>query len=120
MTAPTLQFFEGIAEDPSNVSLRSDKQTGAKVVAMSFETLHCIERFRAVTNRFAGSLKLTDEEGDILVEPSSVRFVFGGPEGDDFERFECQFHIDRPDEWDRFMRFMHRYAEANGMGYDPR
>ena len=116
----SMQFFEGVIEDPSNVSLRRDQATGAKIVVMVFEKLNCIERFRAVTSRFSGSLKLTDEEGDILVEPSSVRFVFGGPEGDDFERFECQFQIDRADQWDRFMRFMNRYAAANGMGYDPR
>lgn len=118
--APSMEFFDGVVEDPSNVSLRRDPATGAKIVMMVFEQLNCIERFRAVTNRFSGSLRLRDEEGDILVEPSSVRFIFGGPEGDDFERFECQFRIEIPEQWDRFMRFMNRYADANGMGYAPR
>jgi photosystem II Psb28-2 protein len=30
---------------------------------------------------------------------------------------ECRFEIDLEDYWERFMRFMNRYAEANGMAY---
>ncbi|MGF1676496.1 MAG: photosystem II reaction center protein Psb28, partial [Rivularia sp. (in: cyanobacteria)] len=30
----------------------------------------------------------------------------------------CQFEIEQDDHWDRFMRFMHRYADANGMAYE--
>lgn len=62
-------------------------------------------------------MRLTDEEGEIRVEPTSVKFIFGGPEGDDLQRMECEFEIEREDHWERVMRFMHRYAEANGMAY---
>lgn len=60
---------------------------------------------------------LTDEEGVISVEPSSIQFLFGGAEGDELQRVECTFEIEREDYWERFMRFMERYAEANGMAY---
>ena len=51
------------------------------------------------------------------VQPDSVKFLFGGPEGDDFQRLECGFEIEQEDHWERFMRFMHRYAEANDLVY---
>jgi photosystem II Psb28-2 protein len=84
---------------------------------MIFRALKSIERFRSYTNRFAKALLLTDTEGQISIEPSSVKFIFGGPEGDDLQRVECRFEIDRAEHWERFMRFMHRYAEANDMVY---
>lgn len=116
-SAATIEFFDGIYEDLSNVSLRRDRQTGERIVLMSFQQLQAIERFRSYTNRFSNALKLTDDEGEIAIQPDSVQFVFGGPEGDDLDRVECKFAIDQDSHWDRFMRFMHRYAEVNGMAY---
>lgn len=62
-------------------------------------------------------MRLVDEEGTISVEPSSVQLVFGGSDGDDLKRVDCQFEIEREEHWERFMRFMHRYADANGMAF---
>lgn len=114
---PSIHFFEGVSETLSNVSLRQGKTPGSKLVLMMFEELKSIERFRSYTKRFANGMRLLDEEGEIIVEPESVQFVFGGPEGDDLKRVECRFEIAQDDHWERFMRFMHRYAEANGMAY---
>lgn len=114
---PTIEFFEGISEELGDVSLRRDRSTGVRTVLMTFRTLKAIERFRSYTNRFAKALLLSDEEGKISIEPSSMQFIFGGPEGNDLQRVECKFEIDRDEHWERFMRFMHRYAEANGMVY---
>lgn len=114
---PSVEFFEGISEEISDVSLRRGKQSGARNVLMIFETLKALERFNSFTNRFSRSLCLTDSEGEIRIEPDSVQFIFGGPEGDNLQRVECKFSIEREDHWERFMRFMHRYAEANGMAY---
>ncbi|MFE4106815.1 photosystem II reaction center protein Psb28 [Almyronema epifaneia] len=114
---PTIQFYEGISEQLSNVSLRRDRATGAKLAILIFEQLKSIEQFNSFRNRFSGSLQLIDDEGTISIEPAGVKFIFGGPEGDDLERVECTLEIDRDDYWERFMRFMHRYADANGMAY---
>ncbi|MBF2079733.1 MAG: hypothetical protein IGR76_14740, partial [Synechococcales cyanobacterium T60_A2020_003] len=46
-----------------------------------------------------------------------VHFVFGGDDGDDLMRVECKVEVDQEDHWQRFLRFMHRYAESNGMAY---
>lgn len=115
--APTIEFFDGIPESLNGVSLRRSRSSGVRTVLMTFKQLKSIERFNSFRNRFSKAMKLVDAEGEISIEPSSVKFLFGGPEGDDFAGMECQFEIDRDDHWDRFMRFMNRYAEANGMEY---
>ncbi|MEB3336032.1 MAG: photosystem II reaction center protein Psb28 [Leptolyngbyaceae bacterium] len=119
MTAPipTVYFFEGIHEEIDNVSLRRDRASGARIVRLSFTELKAISRFNSFSKKFSNALYLTDEEGAISIAPSSVKFIFGGPEGDDFERLDCQFEITRDDHWERLMRFMNRYAEFNGMAY---
>lgn len=119
MTSKTasIQFFEGISEELSNVSLRRNRNSGVRTVVMTFNTLKALEKFNSFTKRFSNSMLLTDEEGSISVDPSSVQFLFGGPEGDELNRMECQFEIEQEDHWERFMRFMNRYAEANGMAY---
>jgi photosystem II Psb28-2 protein len=33
---------------------------------------------------------------------------------------ECKFEIEQESHWERFVRFMNRYAEANGMEYGER
>lgn len=114
---PSIQFFEGIPEELSNVSLRRNQSTGVPSVLMTFNSLKAIEKFNSFRKRFSNAMRLTDEEGEISVEPSSVQFIFGGDEGDELQRVECKFEIERPDHWERFMRFMNRYAEANGMAY---
>ena len=114
---PSIQFFDGISEELSGVSLRRSRRSGVRTVMMTFTALRSIERFNSFRNRFSQAMRRTDSEGEISIEPDSVKFVFGGPEGDDFERMECQFKIDREDHWERFMRFMNRYAEANEMAY---
>lgn len=114
---PTIYFYAGLEEELSNVSLRRDRNTGVRQVVLMFDRLKAIESFNSFRKRFTNSLQLSDSEGDISIEPSGIRFVFGGPEGDDLARVECRLDIDRDDHWERFMRFMHRYAEANGMTY---
>ena len=119
MTAqtPSIQFFEGISEELSNVSLRRNRNSGVRSVLMTFNSLKALEKFNSFTKRSSNSMLLTDEEGAISVEPSSIQIRFGGPEGDELQRVECQFEIEQEDHWERFMRFMHRYAQVNDMAY---
>ncbi|NER81419.1 MAG: photosystem II reaction center protein Psb28 [Leptolyngbya sp. SIO1D8] len=114
---PIVEFFDGIPEEISNVRLRRDLSTGDRIVLLIFERLQAIEALQSFRSRFSKSLRLTDSEGIITIEPSGVKFIFGGPEGDDLKQVECTLTIDQNDHWDRFMRFMHRYADANGMAY---
>ncbi|PSB02571.1 photosystem II reaction center protein Psb28 [Merismopedia glauca] len=116
-TNPVIEFFQDLPEELSNVSLRKVKGATGRRVVMIFKQLQALERFNSFTKQFSNSMRLVDEEGEITIEPDSVQFRFTGPEGDELDRVEVQFDIDSEDHWDRFMRFMHRYAEANGMAY---
>ena len=93
---------------------------GVRTVLMTFNSLKAIEKFNSFTKRSTNAMLLTDEEGVISVTPSSVQFVFGGPDGDDLARVECAFEVEQEEHWERFMRFMNRYAEANGMAYSDK
>ncbi|MEB3232886.1 MAG: photosystem II reaction center protein Psb28 [Leptolyngbyaceae bacterium] len=115
--APSIEFFDGIYEQLDDVSLRQDRSNGDRIVLLRFKRLKSIEQFKSYTNRFSKALRLSDDEGKIEVQPDGIKFIFGGPEGDDLRGVECKFAIQQEDHWNRFMRFMQRYADANGMAY---
>ena len=94
---PTVEFFAGLSEELSNVSLRRGKESGDRQVVLTFQKL------KAIT-----------------INPSSVKFLFGGDDGDELRGAQCGFEINDAEHWERFMRFMKRYAEANGMDYQDR
>ena len=114
---PSIEFFEGVSEELSLVSLRHNKSTGVRNVLMTFEDLKALDRFNSFTKRSSNNLRLIDSEGLISVSPSSVQLVFGGEDGDELKRVECIFEVELEDHWERFMRFMQRYSEAHGMAY---
>ncbi|MGG6294416.1 photosystem II reaction center protein Psb28 [Leptolyngbya sp. AN02str] len=114
---PTLEFYDGVPEELTGISLRRNRNTGTRIMVLSFSQLKAIERFNSFTQKFNKALKMTDSEGAITIEPSSIQFIFGGDEGDEIQRIDCKLEVDREEHWERLMRFMHRYAEANGMEY---
>lgn len=117
---PTIELFDGIAEDLDNVSLRRDRQTGGRNVLLRFRALKALDRFNSFRSRFSKAIRLTDSEGAIELWPDSSKLVFGGDDGDELDRVEFVIPIDNEDHWQRFMRFMERYAAANGMTYGDR
>ncbi len=114
---PIIEFFQGVPEELSNVSLRRNKNTGVRSVLLIFDSLNALNKFNSFTKGGAKNLRMSDSEGDMTVQPSSLKFIYGGDEGDELRRVECRFEIEREDHWKRFMRFMNRYAEANDMEY---
>jgi len=54
-------------------------------------------------------LYLSDEEGTLSTVDVNAKFVNGKPSG-----IEAKYTMKSAYEWDRFMRFMERYAEDNG------
>ena len=117
MTTPSIEFFVGIPEVLSDVRLRTNKNTGVHNVVMIFERLNALEKLNSFTQQSTGNLQLIDEEGEITVKPSSTKMIFGGDDGDDLKSVKCTFEVEDETHWERVMRFLHRYADANGMGY---
>lgn len=116
-STPSIEFLIGVPEELSNVSLRTNKNTGVRGVSMSFNSLKAIEKLNSFTKSSSGTLRLIDSEGRIDVEISSLKMIFADDEGENLKRVDCRFEIHTDDHWERFMRFMHRYAEANDMEY---
>lgn len=114
---PSIEFFAGIAEELSGVSLRRNKRTGIRNVLLIFDSLNALNKFNSFTKGSAETLSLIDSEGKILVTPSSLKMIFGGDEGDELKRVECTFEIESDSHWERFSRFMERYAAANNMEF---
>lgn len=114
---PSIEFFQGVAEDLSGVSLRRNKKTGVRNVLMTFDSLNALNKFNSFTKGSAQNLALIDSEGEITVRPNSVKMIFGGDEGNELKQVNCSFEIESDNHWARFTRFMDRYAEANGMEF---
>ena len=70
------------------------------------------EREEDVPQGAITAMTMEDEEGEISTANVSARFVEGKPVG-----LLVRHEMKSPGEWDRFMRFMERYAEANGLGF---
>ncbi|MGB8700498.1 MAG: photosystem II reaction center protein Psb28 [Thermosynechococcaceae cyanobacterium] len=114
---PSIEIFEGVSEDLSDVRFRRNRSTGANTVLMVFKKLRSIERLQSFTKQSANLVRLRDEEGEIAVTPNATRLMYGGPEGDEIKQLEIEFEIDQDEHRERFQRFMERYAAANGMAY---
>jgi len=56
---------------------------------------------------------MIDEEGEIVTREVKGKFVNGQPTA-----LEAILLMKSPGEWERFMRFMERYAEEHGLGFN--
>ncbi|MEC8441943.1 MAG: photosystem II reaction center protein Psb28 [Cyanobacteriota bacterium] len=110
MAQASIQFFRGIDEPvvPDIRLTRSrDGRTGqAKFVfeqpqALAPETLGDI-----------GGMWMVDEEGEMVTREVNGKFVNGKPSA-----LEATYTWKTEVDFERFMRFAQRYAEANGLGY---
>jgi photosystem II Psb28-2 protein len=117
---PSIEFFVGLSEELSNVSLKHNPRTNVFTVVFFFEKLKALEKFQSFTSQTYGDLRLMDEEGTITVHPLGTRVMFGGDDADDLMGVECTFEVHDDGHWDRFLRFMERYAEANGMEFSKK
>jgi photosystem II protein len=56
---------------------------------------------------------MIDEEGELVTREVKGKFINGKPEA-----LEVLYLMRSTDEWDRFMRFMERYAQEHGLGFN--
>lgn len=113
----SVEFIEGLHEEISQISLRQGRNSQRKTVVLIFDKLQALEKLRAYTNRIT-NLWLKDDEGNIQVTPSGIKFL--SFEEDEISRVECSFELETSQEFDRVMRFFHRYAEEYGFGFESK
>lgn len=105
-----IQFSRGISEDaiPDVRLTRSrDEQSGTATFYFDSPKVLGSENTEDITGMY-----MIDEEGEIVTREVKGKFVNGKPEA-----LEAVLILQSPSEWDRFMRFMERYSQENGLEF---
>jgi photosystem II 13kDa protein len=105
-----IQFSRGIDEDAvPEVRLTRSKTGNQGTATFIFENPKALSN--SSTEDITG-MYMIDEEGEIITREVKAKFINGQPAG-----LEALYLMRTPEEWERFMRFMERYSEANGLGF---
>lgn len=105
-----IQFSRGINEEIiPDVRLTRSRDGSNGTATFYFDKPKALDS--SSTEEITG-MYLIDEEGEIVTREVKGKFVNGQPSA-----LEAIVLIKSPEEWDRFMRFMERYAEENGLGF---
>eukprot|EP00553_Chaetoceros_curvisetus_P001415 CAMPEP_0204623250 /NCGR_PEP_ID=MMETSP0717-20131115/8980_1 /ASSEMBLY_ACC=CAM_ASM_000666 /TAXON_ID=230516 /ORGANISM="Chaetoceros curvisetus" /LENGTH=134 /DNA_ID=CAMNT_0051638255 /DNA_START=48 /DNA_END=448 /DNA_ORIENTATION=- len=101
----TIQFVKGLDEKTvPNVNLTRAKDGSSGVATFQFDNPNCFDASTAEKGEVTGMF-LIDEEGDMMSTDVNAKFANGKPQS-----IEATYVMKSPAEWDRFMRFMERYA----------
>ncbi|MDJ0735494.1 MAG: photosystem II reaction center protein Psb28 [Nostocaceae cyanobacterium] len=104
-----IQFSRGIDEDVTpQVRITRSRSGNTGTATFYFQNPKALSESN--TEEITG-MYMIDEEGEILTREVKGKFVNGKPEA-----LEAVYIIKSPEEWDRFMRFMDRYAQENDLG----
>jgi photosystem II 13kDa protein len=105
-----IQFSRGIPEPVvPDVRLTRSKDGSNGQAIFYFQNPQALDSDR--TDEITG-MYLVDEEGELVSREVKAKFVNGQPEA-----IEATYTIKSTEAWERFMRFMERYAEENGLGF---
>jgi|SRR4028118_944381 photosystem II protein len=105
-----IQFSRGITEEVvPDVRLTRSRDGSQGTATFYFENPKALDV--TSTENITG-MYMIDEEGEIVTREVKGKFVNGQPTA-----LEAILLIKSPDEWERFMRFMERYAQDNGLEF---
>jgi photosystem II protein len=103
-----IQFSRGVDEDVTPEVRLTRSRSGESGTA-TFIFVNPKALSQSTTEDITG-MYLIDEEGELITRDVNAKFVNGKPEA-----LEALYLMKSAAEWDRFMRFMERYAEENGL-----
>ncbi|KAF0926841.1 hypothetical protein E2562_027425 [Oryza meyeriana var. granulata] len=111
MAKPTIQFIQGTDEQTiPDVRLTKSRDGTNGVAIFTFDQPSVFDS-SAELGDITG-FYMIDDEGVLQSVDVSAKFVNGKP-----ARIEAKYVMRTPREWDRFMRFMERYSQANGLQF---
>ncbi|KAH6813741.1 photosystem II reaction center PSB28 protein [Perilla frutescens var. frutescens] len=111
MVKPTIQFIQGTDEQTIPDVKLTKSRDGTNGMAIFTFTEPSVFDSSSVVGDITG-FYMIDEEGVLQSVDVNARFVNGKPAG-----IEAKYVMRTPRDWDRFMRFMERYANANGLSF---
>jgi photosystem II 13kDa protein len=105
-----IQFARGIDEEIiPDVKLTRAKDGTNGTATFYFESPKAL--VEASSEAITG-MYMIDEEGEISTKEVKAKFINGQPAA-----LEALYLIKSVEQWDRFMRFMDRYAQENELGF---
>ena len=105
-----IQFSRGLTETTvPDIRLTRSRNEQQGTATFYFDAPKVLEREN--TEEITG-MYLIDEEGEVVTREVKAKFVNGKPQS-----LEAILIMKSPEEWERFMRFMERYAEENGLQF---
>lgn len=105
-----IQFSKGVTEEiVPDIRLTRSKDGTNGTATFYFQNPKALsgESMEEITGMY-----LIDEEGELTTREVKAKFVNGQPEA-----LEAFYAMKSVEEWDRFMRFMERYADEHGLGF---
>nr|AFK33586.1 unknown [Lotus japonicus] len=111
MVKPAIQFIQGNDElTIPDVRLTKSRDGTNGMAIFKFEQPSVFDASGEVGD--ITGLYMIDEEGVLQSTDVSAKFINGKP-----SIIEAKYIMRTPREWDRFMRFMERYSNANGLQF---
>ncbi len=105
-----IQFSRGVTEDViPDVRLTRSRDGSSGTATFYFDKPKALDGNN--TEDITG-MYMIDEEGEIITREVKGKFVNGQPTA-----LEAVVLLKSSGEWDRFMRFMERYAEEHDLGF---
>ncbi|MEM9926864.1 MAG: photosystem II reaction center protein Psb28 [Cyanobacteria bacterium P01_D01_bin.50] len=106
-----IQFSRGVNEEViPDVRLTRSRSGDSGTATFTFTNPKALDQ--GSTDEITG-MYMVDEEGEIVTREVKGKFINGKPEA-----IEAIYLMKSAEEWERFMRFMERYAQENDLGFD--
>ncbi|EJK65399.1 hypothetical protein THAOC_13743, partial [Thalassiosira oceanica] len=107
-----IQFVRGLEEKViPDIKLSRARDGSSGIATFNFANPNVFDASTASEGEITGMF-LADGEGEMSTTDVNARFMNGKPQS-----IEATLVLKSPGEWDRFMRFMEKYGEANGLGF---
>jgi photosystem II 13kDa protein len=106
-----IQFSRGVSEEAVPAVRLTRAKDGSNGQAIFY-----FENPKALANDSTDEITgmyMIDEEGEISTKNVNAKFINGQPAG-----LEAVYAMKSVADWDRFMRFMERYAAENDLGFN--
>ena len=105
-----IEFIKGLTEFVlPEIRLTQSRDGSTGTATFCFKNPNILDKNTAKQGEITG-MYLIDEEGVLETRDVNARFINGRP-----EVIEAIYIMKSPESWHRFMRFMERYGQINGL-----
>ena len=105
-----IQLSQGVKETVvPDVKITRSKTGNQSTATFFFESP---QAFNTETAETITGMYMVDEEGELMTKEVKGIFINGQA-----KNIQALYIMNSPEEWERFLRFMNRYAEENGLDF---